>query len=412
MRVEGNEMVTSVRWSRRGWQRIALVALAAALLSVGACNQVQEEKAIGRVTLAITQVPNDVSCLRLTAQGMSLTTVQIVDLMPGASSVMTEVGGLPLGTVTISAEAFATCPPTTNTAPTWISDPVTVSITSGVVAAIPLQMRQAGRGSLSVDFVNCTASGGACTTSSACCGGLMCSGGVCTGGMCTANGGACAMASTCCSGICSGGVCASTTCSNAGQACTGGQACCAGLMCVSGVCAAPTTTTTIDAAADAYVRDGTANQNLNFGAVASLPVKTTGTIGNNRVAYFRFPLSGLTGTVTAAKLRLFGSRPVASALPDGAYAVTDNSWGESTITWVNKPALGAAQGSGVVVGTAAGYYEWNVASFVTQQKNASVASVSLAVHMDTTMPNDAAPDAFNSREATANRPQLVVTTTP
>jgi hypothetical protein len=151
---------------------------------------------------------------------------------------------------------------------------------------------------------------------------------------------------------------------------------------------------------------------LNFGGDPTLPIKNVATAGNNRMAYLRFPLAGLSGNVVSAKLRLFGNRPTTLTVPDGAFAVSDNSWGETTITWLNKPALGAQQGAGIVPSATAQYHEWNVTAFVSAQKNASVAFVSLAVKMETAVDNANSPDVFNAKEAASNRPQLVVVTTP
>jgi hypothetical protein len=166
-------------------------------------------------------------------------------------------------------------------------------------------------------------------------------------------------------------------------------------------------TTTIAPAADAYVRDGT-NAGANFGTATTLQVKTQNTSGNTRWAYLRFSLTGVSGTVSSAKLRLHGSRPSTNSTPDSAFAVSSNSWSETGITWNNKPALGAKQGSGVVVGTTVQYYEWDVAAFVASQKAAGQTAVSLAVKMDADV--TISPDSFSSREAASNRPQLVVVT--
>jgi hypothetical protein len=62
----------------------------------------------------------------------------------------------------------------------------------------------------------------------------------------------------------------------------------------------------------------------------------------------------------------------------------------------------------VGVTTTAQYYDFDVTAFVQAQKGAGVNLVSLAVTMDAQETNS--PDTFNSREATSNRPQLVVTT--
>jgi hypothetical protein len=162
---------------------------------------------------------------------------------------------------------------------------------------------------------------------------------------------------------------------------------------------------TIAPVADAYVRDGT-SANTNFGTATTLVVKDSATTGNNRIGFLRFPVDAVGAAVSSAKLRIFGSRPAASSLTDSAFAVSDNTWSETGITWNNRPALGAKQGSGVVITTTGQYFEWDVTSFVQAQKTAGVVAVSLAVRMDAT--TTASPDTFNSREASANPPQLVV----
>jgi hypothetical protein len=161
--------------------------------------------------------------------------------------------------------------------------------------------------------------------------------------------------------------------------------------------------------ADAYVRDGS-SADANFGSDPTLVIKTTSSAGTNRVSYLRFPLGGVTGTVTSATLRLFGSRPTASTITDSAFAVASNTWTEGGITWNNRPAPGAQQGSPVNITTTARYYEWDVTAFVRSQKTDGASAVSLAVGMNTV--TSAAPDVFNSRQAATNPPQLVVTTGP
>jgi hypothetical protein len=90
--------------------------------------------------------------------------------------------------------------------------------------------------------------------------------------------------------------------------------------------------------------------------------------------------------------------------------VSSNSWGETTITWNNRPAVGARQGSGVTVTAAAQYYQWDLTALLQAQKAAGATAVNVAVSMDAS--TSASQDTFNSREASANPPQLVVTSTP
>jgi hypothetical protein len=87
--------------------------------------------------------------------------------------------------------------------------------------------------------------------------------------------------------------------------------------------------------------------------------------------------------------------------------VSTNTWTETGITWNNQPARGAKQDASVTVTTTAQYYEWDVSTFVKAQKAAGINTVSLALTGDDS--NDSGPDIFNAREATSNRPQLVVT---
>jgi hypothetical protein len=169
------------------------------------------------------------------------------------------------------------------------------------------------------------------------------------------------------------------------------------------------TTVTLAPAADAYVRDGTSAA-TNFGTATSLVVKATTTAGNNRITYLRFPLTSVSGAVGTARLRLFGSRPAATSITDSAFAVSDNTWTEAGLTWNNRPPIGARQGTGVVISTTAQYHEMDVTAFVRAQRAAGATAVSLAVQMDTQVPDS--PDTFNSREASANPPQLQVTFTP
>ncbi len=64
------------------------------------------------------------------------------------------------------------------------------------------------------------------------------------------------------------------------------------------------------------------------------------------VAYLSFDLSALSGTVNSAQLQLT-ARDATSADGDGGhvYAVADASWSEDSLTWNNRPALGAYLGS-------------------------------------------------------------------
>jgi hypothetical protein len=161
--------------------------------------------------------------------------------------------------------------------------------------------------------------------------------------------------------------------------------------------------------ADTYVRDG-GSAGMSFGTSVTLEQKNSTAAGNIRRTFVRFPIAGVGGTISLARLRLHGSS-VATAKLVGVFAVASVTWNETTLTWnTPPPAIGPKQGSSQSVGLTAGYVEWDVTSYVQQQKSAGATAVSFEVKQDT--PNNETPTTFSSREAAGNRPQLVVTATP
>ena len=162
------------------------------------------------------------------------------------------------------------------------------------------------------------------------------------------------------------------------------------------------TTVVLTPTADAYVRDGT-SAGANFGTDTILAVKNSST-GFNRRAFLKFDLSRV-GSLSSAKLRLFGNFTATSGTsPVTAHQVADTSWTETGITWNNQPTIGAAMTT-VSVGITAQYWEWDVTSFIQSQKSAGKTAVTLELQNDV---STSLPVNFNSREATANPPQLVV----
>ena len=169
--------------------------------------------------------------------------------------------------------------------------------------------------------------------------------------------------------------------------------------------------------ADAYVRGGTF-ASTNFGTDGTLVVKQSPTdASNTRQTYLRFDLSAV-NSISSAKLRLFGG------LTNGTGAVTVAVTAVPSTTWVegnggtdnnpageirdaNKPAAsGAALATRSVTSTAAGWYEWDLTAFLQAQKAAGKNLVSVV--LTATAATDSAV-VFNSRDAGANRPSLVVT---
>lgn len=97
-----------------------------------------------------------------------------------------------------------------------------------------------------------------------------------------------------------------------------------------------TTSTEITASDDAFVRRKN-YVDVNYGT-GLLNLKQGSTDDNNvtRRSILKFDLSGVSGTISNAKIRLTSA--VAAANTIEAYFVSDDSWSESTVTYNNMPA--------------------------------------------------------------------------
>ncbi len=149
--------------------------------------------------------------------------------------------------------------------------------------------------------------------------------------------------------------------------------------------------------ADAYVSD--ASPGTDF--VTSTLNVSTGTSGNNKIAYLSIDISSLNKTVVDAKLTLVGS--ASSSVKVGAYATNGASWTESSLNWTNRPTLANSPLADVTVSTN-GTYTWNIASAVNSAKAAGKSTVTIALKCDTTSTTGA---SFSSRRASSNTPRSV-----
>ena len=164
-----------------------------------------------------------------------------------------------------------------------------------------------------------------------------------------------------------------------------------------------TTTTTIapvaasqvfGAIADSRVEEATPDANHGLSGY----LNTDGASAKRQASYIMFSTTGLSGTVTSAKVRLYVS--YGSVDGPAAYS-TSNSWTERGLTWNNRPlpsgtALGD-QGS-ISPGT---WIEYDATNVVRGNGTFSFALTQTS--------SDSA--ATNSREVSTNKPQLVVQTT-
>lgn len=110
-------------------------------------------EATASVTVALSAVPDDVACVRITAVGSSRTATALRPVAPGHDESF-NLNGLPLGFVTFTGEAFSTvCALVSDSSlATWVSDPVQATIGVAANTPVSLLLRRNGRASVSVGF--------------------------------------------------------------------------------------------------------------------------------------------------------------------------------------------------------------------------------------------------------------------
>lgn len=161
---------------------------------------------------------------------------------------------------------------------------------------------------------------------------------------------------------------------------------------------ASATTTRLQPTADAWV--GIDRRNANNGSASILRV-----LDDVRVSYLRFkvPAPPTGEEIVGATLRL-AAKTAANCAPGVEVLLSaSTTWGESTITWKNQPGVtGSALAS--ATWTTTGYKDFDVSEAVTGR-----GPISFVVrHVPGCDPTGEA--VFNSREAAADRPELVVET--
>ena len=152
-------------------------------------------------------------------------------------------------------------------------------------------------------------------------------------------------------------------------------------------------TLTFDAAADARVEEGFPT--TNFGD----STKLRATNGPPMESYLRFALSGISGTIQSAKLRIYDTNDSTNNGPEIHKA--GSSWTESGITWSNRPALTGGPSDDKVVIAKETWVEYDVAPLVTGNGD-----VTFALIPDST---DGANFASREYGDPSKRPQLEVT---
>ncbi|RPI94887.1 MAG: DNRLRE domain-containing protein [Chloroflexi bacterium] len=142
---------------------------------------------------------------------------------------------------------------------------------------------------------------------------------------------------------------------------------------------------------DSYVNEG--SPTINYGTSTTVRADASPVLRS----YLRFNVGSVGGPVTRATLRIYTNNN--SSIGFQASRVTNNTWGETTITYSNAPAVGSLLGSSGA--TSAGTWKTvDVTPYVTGNGTFSFA---LSTTSTTAM-------SFPSREAGANAPQLIVET--
>jgi hypothetical protein len=157
-----------------------------------------------------------------------------------------------------------------------------------------------------------------------------------------------------------------------------------------------TETLTFGADADARVEE--ANPTSNFGT--STHIDVDGGADPDTNSYLRFTISGVTGSVQRATLRVFVTSSGTTVDGPAVYA-TSNNWVESGtggITWTNQPGSTGAATDDKGALAASSWAEFNVTPLVAADGQVSF--------MLATTSRDGA--SFFSRENATTRPQLVV----
>jgi hypothetical protein len=145
---------------------------------------------------------------------------------------------------------------------------------------------------------------------------------------------------------------------------------------------------TLAAVADARVLE--ISPTTNYGALGQLDVDNPG-----EQSYIRFSVSGVTGAVQSATLRLFVTN--GSTNGPSIYG-TDNTWTETGLIWNNRPAATSGAVANLGAATANTWAEYNVTAQITG--NGTYSFVLL--------PDSSDGIRFDSREG-SSPPQLVLT---
>ena len=131
-------------------------------------------------------------------------------------------------------------------------------------------------------------------------------------------------------------------------------------------------------------------------------IRTASGGSNTRWAYFGADTSSHGGPVTNATLRVWVRNTGSGTNSVAVHAVANTTWSEATLTWNNKPPLGATLATFSVTSTTGTWVSIDVTSYVGAERAAGRTSLTLAL----IEPANGSMVEVASSEATANRPEL------
>ena len=143
--------------------------------------------------------------------------------------------------------------------------------------------------------------------------------------------------------------------------------------------------------ADAYVNSNSSS--TNYGSSSALRADGSPPVNS----YLRFTVPSLSGSqISHAQLLIHANSSSTSGLT--TLRVSDNTWGENTITYANAPAMGSAFGTSPPV-TGGTWIAFDVTSYVTGE---GIFSFGVSTPGATAI-------SLSSRESGATSPQLILT---
>ena len=147
---------------------------------------------------------------------------------------------------------------------------------------------------------------------------------------------------------------------------------------------------------DSQIKSNSAT--VNYGNDASMRLREDPGTGTTYRSYVKFDVTGVSGTVSSVKLRLWVSDNSANtAFVHG----TTTTWTEGTLNWNNAPAFGATSLGSAVPATTGAWVEVTLAP--TSIGGNGIYAFGIKSNGTTSA-------IFNTSESATNRPELVVTT--